>query len=151
MVNLYLLPDPPPTVTPGTKSYSSLKRESRTLLMDHWTLQVPPPLYYLYKPTTVPHAFMGLDRFGAGRIHQMRAGKSNLAVHPSWSDDRDPLCPSCEPEDETCHHAILSCRSKSEARRLYLSGVGSIAHDSPLWVDRKSLIGLAAYLRAIHT
>ena len=151
MVNLHLLPDLPPTVAPGTKSYSSLKRESRTLLMDHWTLQAPPPLYYLYKPTTVPHAFMGLDRFSAGRIHQMRAGKSYLAAHLSWSDDRDPLCPSCEEEDETFHHAVLSCKSKSEARRLHLSGVGSIAHDSPLWADKKSLIGLAAYIRATHT
>src|SRR5207302_9498322 len=125
--------------------------ESRTLLMDHWTLQAPPPLYYPYKPTTVPHAFMGLDRFSAGRIHQMRAGKSYLAAQSSWSDDRDPLCPSCEEEDETFHHAILSCNSNSEARRLHLSGVGSIAHASLLWSDKKSLIGLAAYIRATHT
>ena len=76
MVNLHLLPDLPPLVAPGTKSYSSLKRESRALLMDHWTLQVPPPLYYLYKPTTVPHGFMDLDFFSAGRIYQMRAGTS---------------------------------------------------------------------------
>ena len=94
---------------------------------------------------------MGLDRFSAGRVHQMRAGKSYLAAHPSWSDDKDPLCPSCEAEDETFHHAILSCRSKSEARRLHLSGVSSIAHDSPLWVDKKSLTGLAAYIHATHT
>ena len=135
----------------GTKSYSSLKRESSALLMDHWTLQAPPLLYYLYKPTTVHHAFMGLDRFSAGRIHQMRAGKSYLAAHPSWSDDRDPLCPSCEAEDENFHHAILSCRSKSKARRLHLSGVSSIAHDSPLWVDKRSLNGLAAYICSTHT
>src|SRR5207302_9408235 len=36
MVNLHLLPHLPPTAAPGTKSYSSLKRESRALLMDHW-------------------------------------------------------------------------------------------------------------------
>ena len=83
MTNLHLLPDLPPPVAPGTKSYSSLKREARALLMDHWTLQAPPPLYYLYKPTTVPHAFMGLDRFSAGWVHQMRAGKSYLAAHSS--------------------------------------------------------------------
>src|SRR5437588_3155754 len=146
MVNLHLLPDLPPTIAPGMKSYSSLKRESKAMLIDHWILQAPPPPYYLYKPTTAPHAFMGLDRFSAGRIHQMRAGKSYLAAHPSWSDDRDPLCPSCEVEDETFHHAILSCRSKSEACRLHVSGVSSIAHDSPLWWDKKALIGLAAYL-----
>src|SRR5437879_2452195 len=151
MVNLHLLPDLPLPVTPRTKSYSPLKRKARALLMDHWTLQVPPPLYCLYNPTTIPHAFMGLDRFSARRIHQMRAGKSYLAGHPSWSDDRDPVCPSCQAEDETFHHAILSCRSKSEARRLHLSGVSSIAHDSPLWVDKKSLISLAAYVRATHT
>ena len=94
---------------------------------------------------------MGLDRFSAGRIHQMRAGKSYLAAHPSWSDDMAPLCPSCEVEDETFHHAILSCRSKSEARRLHLSGASSIAFDSPLWTDKKLLNGLAAYIHATHT
>src|SRR5437879_10450855 len=65
MINLHLLPDLPPAVIPGTKSYSSLKREARALLMDHGTLQAPPPLYYLYKPTMVPHAFMVLDCFSA--------------------------------------------------------------------------------------
>src|SRR5437899_1396224 len=99
--------------------------------MDHWTLQALPLLYYPYKPSTVPHAFMGLDGFSAGRVHQMPTGKSYLATHPSWSDNKAPLCPSCEAEDETFPHAILSCRSKSEARRLHLSGVSSIAHDSP--------------------
>src|SRR5205807_10482646 len=119
--------------------------------VDHWTFQAPPPLYYLSKPSTVPHAFMGLDRFSTDRVHQMWAGKSYLVAHPSWSDHRTPLCPSCEVEDETFHHAILSCISKSEARQLHLSGVSSIAHDSPLWADKKSLLGLAAYIRATHT
>ena len=68
ITNLHRLPDLAPPFAPGTKSYSSLKRESRSLLMDHWTLQAPPPLYYLFKPTTVPHAFMGLDRFSVGRV-----------------------------------------------------------------------------------
>ena len=81
----------------------------------------------------------------------MRAGKSYLAAHPSWSDDRDPLCPCREREDETFHHAILSYRSKSEARQLHLSGVSSVAHDSALWVNKKSLIGLATYVRTTHT
>ena len=121
------------------------------LLTDHWTLQAPPPLYYLYKPTMVPDAFMGLIRFSAGWIHQMRAGKCYLVAPPSWSDDKDPFCPSCEVEDDTFHYAILSYRFKSEAHRLHLSGVGSIAHDSPLWADKKSLIGLATYIQATHT
>src|SRR5437588_12561831 len=50
MINLHLLPDLPPPIAPETKSYSSLKRESRAMLMDHWTFQAPPLLYYLYKP-----------------------------------------------------------------------------------------------------
>src|SRR5437899_10292580 len=33
MVNLHLLPDLPPTVAPGTNSYSSLTSQARTLLM----------------------------------------------------------------------------------------------------------------------
>src|SRR5205807_3245921 len=75
MINLHLLPDLLPTVAPGTKSYSSLKRESRTLLMDHWTLQAPLPLYYLYKLTTVPQTLMVLDRSSAVLIYQMKAVK----------------------------------------------------------------------------
>ena len=78
-----LLPDLPPPIVPRTKPYSSLKREFRVLLMDHWTLQAMPPLYYLYKSTMVPHAFMGLDRFSVGWVYQMRAGKSYLVAHPS--------------------------------------------------------------------
>src|SRR5205807_3672289 len=96
MVNLHLLPDLPPLVAPETKSYSSLRRESRSLLMDHWTLQALPPLYYPYKPTTVPHAFMDLDCFSVGWVHQMRAGKSYLVAQPSWLGNKAPLYPFCE-------------------------------------------------------
>src|SRR5207302_11176686 len=48
MINLHLLPDLLPPVAPRTKSYSSLKRASRPMLMYHWTLQAPPPFYHLY-------------------------------------------------------------------------------------------------------
>src|SRR5207302_4114080 len=41
MTNLHLFPDLPPPILPVTKSYYSLKRESKLLLMDDWTLQAP--------------------------------------------------------------------------------------------------------------
>ena len=37
---------------------------------------------------------MGLGKFVAGRIHQMRAAKSYLAAHPSWfNENPNPTCP----------------------------------------------------------
>ena len=75
-----LPPDPPP----GTgRSYRALKMFLKGHLLHDWPLQSPPPLSYPYSPTLVPHPFMGLDRFTAGRIHQMGSGKSYLKAHPN--------------------------------------------------------------------
>jgi len=48
------------------------------------------------------YPFMGLGKFVAGRIHQMRSAKSYLAAHRSWSDESpDPTCPRCETGPES--------------------------------------------------
>ena len=73
-----LPPDPP-----LGRSYRALKILLKGYLLQDWSLQSPPPLLYPYSPTLVPHPFMGLDRFTAGRIHQMRSGKSYLKAHPN--------------------------------------------------------------------
>ena len=77
-------------------------------LKEEWQ-SVPPVLYYPFAPSLVPHAFMGLPKFIAGRIHQMRSGKSYLAAHrPSWCKDPVlPTCPRCSSEHETFTHATL--------------------------------------------
>ena len=151
LVNTHLMPELPPPSGDGVRSYHALKGDSRDILLAHWSLQAPPPLSYPYKPSFKPHAFMGLNRFIAGRIHQMRSGKSYLAAQPSWSDDRPPLCPYCELEEETFEHAILTCPPKTNARQLHLSGVDSIGPGAPLWKSKDLIAGLASYIYATST
>jgi len=69
---------PIPGVVP---SYARLKLRARQLLLSDWS-STPAPPYYPFPPSTRPHPFMGLGKFVAGRIHQMRSGKSYLAAHP---------------------------------------------------------------------
>ena len=71
---------PVPGVVP---SYACLKLMAKQLLLSDWSATPAPP-YYAYPPSTRPYPFMGLGKFVAGRIHQMRSGKSYLAAHPSW-------------------------------------------------------------------
>jgi len=80
------------------------------MLLQDWATNAPTPPYYEYPPSLAPHPFMGLAKFLAGRIHQMRAAKSYLAANPSWSDEDPNLpCPRCGTEPETFHHPILTC------------------------------------------
>ena len=64
------------------KPYRALRNRARNMLQD-WATDAPTPPYYKHPPSLSPHPFMGLGKFVAGRIHQMRAGKSYLAAHPS--------------------------------------------------------------------
>jgi len=61
-----------------------------------WAALFPTPGYYQHPPSLSPLPFMGLGKFIARRIHHMRAGKSYLAAHPTWSScDADTSCPRC--------------------------------------------------------
>ena len=57
-------------------TYSALKKRAREALLADWSSLFPTPGYYLHPPTLQPRPFMGLGKFVARRIHQMRAGKS---------------------------------------------------------------------------
>ena len=82
---------------------------------------------------------MGLDKFIAGPLHQMRDQKSYLAAHPSWwSEDPDSSCPSCRYEAETFEHAILYCPARSGNRGCYLESSLSLRADSPLWDNKNT-------------
>ena len=111
MINSDLV-SPALTVPPQTlmdNTYSALKARVREALLDEWPCLFPPPGYYRHPPAQNPRPFMGLNKFIAGRIHQMRAGKSYLAAHPTWkSPDADTSCPRCGLESETFEHAILA-------------------------------------------
>jgi len=64
---------PPQSLMDNTSS--SLKKRVREALLAEWASQFPTPGYYLHPQALAPRPFMGLGKFVAGRIHQMRAGK----------------------------------------------------------------------------
>ena len=104
----HLLCEHYPAPPPG-RAYTQLKLLCRSLLIEEWEESAPDPARYPYRPSIKPHPFMGLNKFTAGRLHQMRSGKSYLRAHPSWSDDAPTTCPSCDEAPETFEHAILRC------------------------------------------
>ena len=80
-------------------AYRALQRKARSLMVEHWHSFSPVPVYYTFPLSLSPHPFMGLGKFMAGRIHQMRAQKSYLAAHLSWFDTSpSKLCPLCGDE-----------------------------------------------------
>jgi len=101
--------------------------------MDEWQLAAPDPARYRCSPSLKPHPFMGLNKFDAGRMHQMRSGKSYLKVHPSW-DSTDPhMCQRCGEVPKTCGHAILSCTAREPAKGCHLQGVSDLSPTTLLW------------------
>src|SRR5437899_852710 len=92
---------------------------------------------------------MGLGKFMAGRIHQMRAQKSYLVAYPSWSDGLAPtkLCPRCG-EEETFTHAILRCPARTFQRERLVQGVTDLAPAAPPWSSLNLLLSLASYVRS---
>jgi len=114
MINSHLV-SPAPSTLPRSlmdNTYSALKTRVREALLAEWPELLLPPEYYHHLPAVNPPPFMGLGKFIAGRIHQMRAGKSYLAAHTTWrSPDADTSCPRCGLEPERFEHAILTCPS----------------------------------------
>ena len=141
---------PPPLLM--ARTYKALKVRSQLLMVKEWESLHPTPDYYKYPCRLTPHPFMGLDKFIAGRLHQMRAHKSYLAAHPSWwSEDPDTSCPRCRFEPETFEHAILHCPAKARQRTRYLEPTLSLDADSPLWDNKEHLLALSHYLSATKT
>ena len=122
------------------------------MLLQDWAKEDPTPLYYEYPPSLTPHPFMGLGKFVAGRIHQMRSAKSYLAAHPSWSnEDPNLTCPRCENEPETFQHAILTCPARRRDQDLLLKDVSSLGQDSNLWNEPPLLRALGEYITTTRT
>ena len=117
LINLTLLHDLPslPSDEIMTNTYGALKQRAQALMIDHWR-SLPLPCYYPYPLRLSPHPFMGLGKFIAGCIHQMRSQKSYLAAHPSLFNANDSrLCRLCGDEPLTFSHAILRCPVKASA------------------------------------
>ena len=79
------MPDLPRLPDDATMSaaYRPLQRNARSLILDHWRSFSPVPAYYTFPLSLSPHPFMGLAKFMAGGIHQIRAQESYLTTHPS--------------------------------------------------------------------
>jgi len=154
MINSYLV-CPTPVLLPQSlmdSTYSALKMRVRETLLEECASLFPTPGYYLHPPALHPRPFMGLGKFVAGRIHQMRAGKSYLAAHPTWrSPDADASCPRCGLEPETFEHAILSCPSRQHSRSRLLHGVTDVGPDAPLWSSLPLLKRLATFICVTST
>jgi len=133
-------------------TYSALNKRVREKLLKEWSSLFPTRGYYLHPTTLQPRPFMGLGKFVAGRIHQMRAGKSYLAAHPTWmSPDADTSCPRCGLEPETFEPAILSCPSRQDSRSRLLHGVTGVGPEGPLWSSLPLLKRLATFIGVTST
>jgi len=141
---------PPPSLMDNT--YSALKKRVREALLVELASLFPTPGYYLHPPALHPRPFMGLGKFVAGRIHQMRAGKSYLAADPTWrSPDADTSCPRWGLEPETFEHAILSCPSRQHSRSRLLHSVTDVGPEAPLWSSLPLVKRLATFIGVTFT
>ena len=122
------------------------------MLLQDWATDDPTPPYYEYHPTLTPHPFMGLEKFMAGRIHQIASAKSYLAAHPSWFDENpDPTCPRCETGPESFQHAILTCRARTRVRDHLLKDVFSLGHDVTISSEPYLIRALGEYITETKT
>lgn len=111
------------------------------------TASLPP--YYKFSLTLNPPLFMSLDRFTAGRFHQVRAHKGYLAAHRSCQQEhRSPLCPRCYEEDETFQHAILRCPHRKDARARFIPNLRS---PDFIWSSPINTPLLAEYIQFTRT
>ena len=139
-----------PAPPPG-RAYPQLKLLGKNLLMREWEERAPDPPTYEYLPSLKPHPFMGLSKFDAGRLHQMRSGKSYLRAHPFWDDNGPNTCPRCAEAPETFEHAILHCPTKEPARTLHVQGLTGLGPDAPVWHSAALLGALTRYIRSTAT
>jgi len=97
MINSHLISSAP-SALPRSRmenSYSALKKRVRESLLAEWPGLLPTPGYYHHLPALEPRPFIGLGKFIAGRIYQIRAWKSYLAAHLTWrSPNTDTSCPA---------------------------------------------------------
>ena len=154
MINSHLVV-PTPALPPHSlidNTYSALTKRVREKLLVEWASLFPTPGYCLNPPAIQPRPFMGLGKFVAGRIHQMRAGKSYLAAHPTWrSPDADTSCSRCGLEPETFEHAILSCPSRQHSRLRLHHRVTDVGPEAPLWSSLPLLKRLASFIGGTST
>ena len=137
--------------TPQGRTYLQLKLKCKNLLLKEWDKAAPDPARYPYRPLLKPHLFMGLDKFSAGRLHQMRSVKSYLRAHPAWDSDVPATCPTCQSARKSFEHAILHCSAKEPARTRHLQGVLDVGPDARVWSSAARLGALARFIKSTPT
>jgi len=155
MINAHLVPGVSPNCPLQSLmeiTYSFLKMRVRVALVADQSRLFPPPTYYNHPLALHSRLLMGLWKVIAGRIHQMRAGKSYPAAHPSWrAPETDTTCPSCRLEPESVEHAILTTPSRQGARARLLQGVTDVGHKARLWSSLPLPKRLATYISVTST
>jgi len=154
MINSHLvspaLAVPPQSLMDNT--YSVLKKRVRELLLAEGSRFFPAPGHYYHSHTVNQRPFIGLTKIIAGRIHQMRAGKSCLAAHPTGrSPEANTSCHRCGLEHETFEHTILTSPFRQGARTRLLHPVVSVSHQAPLWSSLSLLKRLATSISVTST
>ena len=136
---------------PEGRTYPQLRRRCRDRLMQEWKASGPAPARYPCPPTLKHHPFMGLNKFDAGRLHQMRLGNSYLRAHPSWDNEGPTTCPRCNESPETFEHAILSCPAKEPARHRHIQAVSDLGPNAGVWASAALLGALSRFISSTRT
>jgi len=136
---------------PLGRTYPQLKLQCKKLLLEEWEAAAPGPERCAYRPSLRPHSFMGLSKFDAGRLHQIRSGKSYLRAHLSWDNHTSTTCPSCGEAPEDFEHAILHCLAKEPARTRHLQGVTELGPEAPVWSSAALLGAHTRFVRSTAT
>ena len=139
------------TLTPPGRSYPQLNLQCKNLRVKESEEAAPDLARYPYRPLLITNLFMGLDKFTAGRRHQMRSCTSYLSTHPSWDSDVPTTCRSCDTTLETFEHAILCCPAKELARGRHLHGVSDIGPDTPALSSASLLDALSRFISSTAT
>ena len=97
-------------------SYSHLRSQIRSRLLQEWQVWHKPRDDFPFSPSTKLSAIFSLPRHAATRLFQMKLAASYLLGHPNWHRPDPGLCPRCEEEIETTEHALLRCPARQYAR-----------------------------------
>lgn len=119
--------------------------------MEEWKAKTLVPTKYPYPSSLKPHPLIGLNKFDARRLPQMRSGKTYLCAHLPSDNDNPTTWPRCNEAPETFEHAILSCPSREPAFNCHLQAVTELGPDTPVWSSAALLGTLSCFISSSRT
>jgi len=139
-------PDPP-----ERRLYPQLTLRCRHLLFKELEALAPDLVSYPYHPSLKSYPFIGLNKFDAGRLPQIRSGKIYLRADPTW-DNHDPTtCQRCKEFLEAFENSILSCPTKEPARARLLRAVSALGPEAPVLCSAALLAALSRFIKSTRT